>query len=269
MTQKRLFKAEIQQMKIAIFIISTIAVVFQSCSLEKRYHSGGYSISWSDKLTSHKSSPNTQSKKLSPKISKISKNRNASDDQENLKNNNWSLSDVTASNNLPKQGTNNFSNLEVENQKLSLNAIKSTKNLEIKNASNIVSNLVKPTIKSQVQANNASRGANILLGILLLIVAFWFAWNISMLLGLILFFVALFVMSSGRGKNKNNKEDKTTENERNNTTLVDVVYLKNGSMIVGSIIEQVPNENLKIQTKDGSVFVYPMSDISRITKEKR
>jgi hypothetical protein len=267
MTLKRLFKAEIQQMKIAILIISTIAVVFQSCSLEKRYHSGGYSISWSDKLTSHKSSPNTQSKKLSPKISKISKNRNASDDQENLKNNNWSLSDVTASNNLPKQGTNNFSNLEVENQKLSLNAIKSTKNLEIKNASNIVSNLVKPTLKSQVQANNASRGANILLGILLLIVAIWFFQNISMLLGLILFFVALFVMSSGRGKNNNN--NKATDNERNNSTLVDVVYLKNGSIISGSIIEQVPNENLKIQTKDGSVFVYPMSDISRITKEKR
>jgi len=267
MTQKRLFKAEIQQMKIAIFIISTIAVVFQSCSLEKRYHSGGYSISWSDKLTSHKSSPNTQLKKSSPKISKISKSRNASDDQENLKNNNWSLSDVTASNNLSKQGTNDFSNLEVENQKLPLNAIKSTKNLEIKNARNIVSNLVKPTIKNQVQANNASRGANILLGILLLIVAIWFFQNISMLLGLILFFVALFVMSSGRGKNNNN--NKATDNERNNSTLVDVVYLKNGSIISGSIIEQVPNENLKIQTKDGSVFVYPMSDISRITKEKR
>jgi hypothetical protein len=267
MTQKRLFKAEIQQMKIAILIISTISVVFQSCSLEKRYHSGGYSISWSDKLTSHKSSTNTQLKKSSPKISKISKSLNASDDQENLKNNNWSLSNVTASNNLPKQGTNDFSNLEVENQKLSVNAIKSTKNLEIKNARNMVSNLVKPTLKSQVQANNASRGANILLGILLLIVAIWFFQNISMLLGLILFFVALFVMSSGRGKNNNN--NKATDNERNNSTLVDVVYLKNGSMIVGSIIEQVPNENLKIQTKDGSVFVYPMSDIYRITKEKR
>ena len=267
MTQKRLFKAEIQQMKIAILIISTISVVFQSCSLEKRYHSGGYSISWSDKLTSHKSSTNTQLKKSSPKISKISKSLNASDDQENLKNNNWSLSNVTASNNLPKQGTNDFSNLEVENQKLSVNAIKSTKNLDSKNARNIVSNLVKPTLKSQVQANNASRGANILLGILLLIVAIWFFQNISMLLGLILFFVALFVMSSGRGKNNNN--NKATDNERNNSTLVDVVYLKNGSMIVGSIIEQVPNENLKIQTKDGSVFVYPMSDIYRITKEKR
>jgi hypothetical protein len=269
MAQNNLFSFISKQMKTAILALSTIAIVFQSCSLEKRYHSGGYSISWSDKLTAHKSSPNPKSKIASPKFSKISQSGKSSEEQDKITNSIGSILDLKSVNNLSESNGSDFFYQTNDNQKLTLEALKSTKESEFKNVKNANSELVKPIIKSQVQANNASRGANVLLGILLLIVALWFAWNISMLLGLILFFVALFVMSSGRGKDKNNKEDKTTENEKNNSTLVDVVYLKNGSIIVGSIIEQVPNENLKIQTKDGSVFVYSMSDIARITKEKR
>ncbi len=48
----------------------------------------------------------------------------------------------------------------------------------------------------------------------------------------------------------------------------DVVYLKNDSIIRGMIIERVPNQYLKIQTKDGSVFVYKMIEVEKITKEK-
>lgn len=47
----------------------------------------------------------------------------------------------------------------------------------------------------------------------------------------------------------------------------DVIYLKNGSVIRGIIIEQVPNETMKIQTRDGNVFVYNIIDIQKITKE--
>jgi hypothetical protein len=48
----------------------------------------------------------------------------------------------------------------------------------------------------------------------------------------------------------------------------DVVYLKNGSVIKGEIIEQIPNKSIKIQTSDGNVFVYDLSDIEKIAKEK-
>ena len=48
----------------------------------------------------------------------------------------------------------------------------------------------------------------------------------------------------------------------------DVVYLKNGSIIRGIITEQIPNESVKIQTKDKNVFVYKMDEISKITKEE-
>lgn len=47
----------------------------------------------------------------------------------------------------------------------------------------------------------------------------------------------------------------------------DVVYLKNGSIIRGEIVNLVPNETVKIKTVDGSLFVYPMDDVKEITKE--
>lgn len=50
-------------------------------------------------------------------------------------------------------------------------------------------------------------------------------------------------------------------------TLNECVYLKNGSVIKGIIIEQVPNVSLKIQTADGSIFVYEMDQVEKITKE--
>ena len=47
----------------------------------------------------------------------------------------------------------------------------------------------------------------------------------------------------------------------------DVVYLRNGSIIRGVIIEQIPGDSLKIQTRGGSIFVHRMSDILKIAKE--
>ena len=50
-------------------------------------------------------------------------------------------------------------------------------------------------------------------------------------------------------------------------TYKEAVHLKNGSVIKGVILEQVPNESLKIQTGDGSVFVYSMDEVQKIEKE--
>lgn len=49
--------------------------------------------------------------------------------------------------------------------------------------------------------------------------------------------------------------------------MIDVVYLKNGSILRGIIIEQVPNESIKLQTADGNIFVYQTGEIEKITKE--
>ena len=50
---------------------------------------------------------------------------------------------------------------------------------------------------------------------------------------------------------------------------VDIVYLKDGSRIVGLIIEQIPNKSIRIRTEGGSEFVYTLDKIERITKEVR
>ena len=48
---------------------------------------------------------------------------------------------------------------------------------------------------------------------------------------------------------------------------IDVVHLKNGSIIKGIVIETIPNETIKIRTSDGSIFVYSFDDVEKITKE--
>jgi hypothetical protein len=47
----------------------------------------------------------------------------------------------------------------------------------------------------------------------------------------------------------------------------DVVYLKNGSIIRGLIVEQVPNKSIKLETVDGNIFVYTMDEIEKMTKD--
>lgn len=49
--------------------------------------------------------------------------------------------------------------------------------------------------------------------------------------------------------------------------LQEIVYLKNGSVIKGLIIEQVPNTSIKIKTNDGNIFVFNVEEIEKITKE--
>ena len=51
--------------------------------------------------------------------------------------------------------------------------------------------------------------------------------------------------------------------------MQDVVYLKDGSIVRGTIIEQAPNASIKILTRDGNTFVYNMGDVERIAKERR
>lgn len=52
------------------------------------------------------------------------------------------------------------------------------------------------------------------------------------------------------------------------TKMTDVVYLKNGSIIKGIIVEQVTNQSMKIRTSDGSIFNFQINEIEKITKEE-
>ena len=50
--------------------------------------------------------------------------------------------------------------------------------------------------------------------------------------------------------------------------MIDIVHLKNGSVIRGIIIEQVINKAIKLETSDKSIFVFEMDDIEKLTKER-
>ena len=49
----------------------------------------------------------------------------------------------------------------------------------------------------------------------------------------------------------------------------EVVYLKNGSVIKGTVIEQTPGQSVKVQTQDGSVFFYTMDEVEKVVKEMK
>ena len=51
--------------------------------------------------------------------------------------------------------------------------------------------------------------------------------------------------------------------------MQDVIYLKDGSVVKGIIVEQVPNKSIKLQTVDGSLFVYQMDAVEKMSKELR
>ncbi len=47
----------------------------------------------------------------------------------------------------------------------------------------------------------------------------------------------------------------------------EVIYLKNGSVIHGTIIEQVPGVSYKIETKSGDIFAFKAGEVEKIAKE--
>lgn len=71
---------------------------------------------------------------------------------------------------------------------------------------------------------------------------------------LIFLFIAAFIVITSHAQQYSDYED--------------VIYLKNGSIYRGIIIEQIPNEKLKIQSKDRNVFAVNFSEVEKITKEE-
>lgn len=57
-------------------------------------------------------------------------------------------------------------------------------------------------------------------------------------------------------------------NFNGNCQSMDIIYLKNGSIIKGRIVEQVPNKSITLETNDGSIFVYQMDDVEKLVHEK-
>jgi hypothetical protein len=61
---------------------------------------------------------------------------------------------------------------------------------------------------------------------------------------------------------------KPIQNNNESITYEDFVYAKDGTIITGVIIEQIPNVELKIQSKDKSIRTLRFDEIQKITKEQ-
>jgi hypothetical protein len=61
---------------------------------------------------------------------------------------------------------------------------------------------------------------------------------------------------------------KIPQNNIENIAYEDFVYTKNGTIITGVIIEQIPNVQLKIQSKDKNITTLRFDEIQKITKEQ-
>jgi len=52
------------------------------------------------------------------------------------------------------------------------------------------------------------------------------------------------------------------------SAFLDIINLKNGSDIKGIIVQQIPNQDIKIETFGNSTFVQMMADVVKLSKEK-
>lgn len=151
--------------------------------------------------------------------------------------------------------------------------IDSNKTIKKANALPFRSHLLnKITNKNKTKFNkffkqNASSGSlGFILGGIFLAAGTIVLLFVSILIGIILLAIGLIFMIvaaavSSKNKSHSNENEIIYEN-------IDVVYLKNGSMIRGMIIEMVFDDYVKIKMKDGSIYVYKMSEVDKITKEK-
>lgn len=247
--------------------------ILSSCTFEKRRYNSGYHIE-----------------------RKNNKNENYStSNKEEVSNDECSESSIGLMNNIQEK-TINFSNdttestakkLEIINENASSEnkPIFSSKELLSKNKTRPIFNsanhfleekaiLVNKNTSSVSSSKSDNPGSLLLpLGFGFLLGGFLVFWFISILIGILFMFLGLLFIIIGaiiKGTSSDKTEKKTEKKEENNKNgqYVDVVYIKNGSIIRGIIIEQIPNVQIKIKTKDGSVFVYKMDEIERITKEQ-
>lgn len=123
-----------------------------------------------------------------------------------------------------------------------------------------------PATPEDAQFNSQNKALRIA-GIVLLSVGFILFLFVTWLIGLFIMLGGLAMVLSARPRPGQRANRYPTEEAK--PEWQDVVYLKNGSIIRGMIIEQVPNESLKVMTIDGSVFHYAMEDVVKITKEQK
>jgi hypothetical protein len=240
----------------------TIAALILSfggaCSIQKRQHLPGFYVQKNRVSSSVSTSKNTTDKQIVTELEKSS-----------------FIADKEMQNILIQQNSEQKTNLLLKEEKIELRAkndrnntpnlkdlhIESKKSVQVKPGINLLSSSIeKVTTKKKMEnSNDSDNGNNALRGVgwFFIIIGIVLVLLVSILIGILLMLLGLLFVVAGRNKPTKERE----------TSLQDVVYLKNGSVIRGTIIEQIPNVSLKIRTNDQNVFFFKMEEIEKITKE--
>lgn len=224
------------------FLAALLILLFASCSIEKRRYNSGFYVEWFGK--------ENPEKHFSPVAS-----------LQSIKVNSVELPDIKLF--LKERTYASQKNIPSNKNKYAGH----TKPISVFDKKSKINIEDEPDI-------HGANGMGIVLGVVFIVggilcgvfLAWWLA-AILIPLGIICIVSAANTISKNselkREYRENQKENKKSAEKSN------VVYLKNGSMIRGEILEMNPNDSVKIQTSDGSIFVYKMDEVLKITREER
>ncbi|MEY4042381.1 MAG: hypothetical protein RL233_1912 [Bacteroidota bacterium] len=262
-------------MKNKISTLLLVVIMLSSCTLQKRYHNSGFNLGFN-----HQFSRSAKVNSL-PKKSVLQSTQNPISESGSVKvaDNNR---DIAFKNEYMDQmvgsSTAETGLLSAETQiphgplqlgNKSMRDAAATTQTQT-NISKTKSVLNGTSLKSMKKSTSSESGGSGLrgVGVFFLIIGIIILLFVSIIVGLFLAVLGLVLMSSGKSSDRRNNEEEVVKEEKK-IEYVEVLYLKNGSIIRGMIIEQIPNEQVKIKTSDGSVFVYTMDQVLKITKEPK
>lgn len=266
-------------MKNKISLLLTMIIVLTSCTMQKRYHNSGFNLGLNGHFTrsnktsglpnksTHKAiqNPNAQSSKVESNKSTVTK--------ANIRFNTMDVRDVQESDVLP------FGVISTQTQ-IFVNPINSVSQFKLAKAGanqvpaeGIIAKSVSNShsLKSLKKSASSEGGGSGLhgVGVFLLIIGIILLLLVSIVAGIFLSVLGLLLMTSGKSSPEPVNTAENVVKEEKKVEYIEVLYLKNGSIIRGMILEQIPNVQVKIQTSDGSVFVYTMDQVLKITKEPK
>ncbi|MFY0644981.1 MAG: hypothetical protein JXR19_10985 [Bacteroidia bacterium] len=238
--------------KVSIFFLVIFSLSMASCSIQKRRYNKGFHVEWF----------HLEGKKQAENQTKIH--------DEDAKSQNH----ILRIEHVQKRSLFSLNSQNIEGVK-DLQKISYLENEQFKIEERRNVKTVIPAFKSGIKEKKKKSGdgkSQMMKGIMYMIIGgiiFWFisilAGGILMAIGFILFLIG--VSNLGKEPKPTTQPAAPPPPQDEKPEYQDVVYLKNGSIIRGMIIEQIPNVSIKIQTADANVFVFKMDEIEKITKE--
>ena len=267
-------------MKNKISLLLTIIIVLSSCTMQKRYHNSGFNLGLNDHFTrSNKSgslpnksaqkaiqNPNAQSSKVESNKSTVTEAKlpfNISDVHDVQESDVKPFGVISTQSHIfvnPMNSVSQFKLAKAEVNQVPAKVIKAKKS--------VINGATLKSLKKSASSEGGGSGSRGF-GIFLIVVGIIVFLFVSLIVGLLLALLGLVLMASGKSSNSQPRAAGEPATEEKKVEYIEVLYLKNGSIIRGMIIEQIPNVQVKIQTSDGSVFVYTMDQVLKITKEPK